>query len=182
MLARIAPIVCFLLLCCLLFTVLISSPRVAPVSQIVGQKVPSITLEKVDLEQAGAPMPRLPLALPTGSGYLITFFASWCGPCKMEMPELARLQKQYGVPVIGVAWQDSPTTLRIMHHTTPLPYRSVLLDAKGEAALAFGLLGVPESYMVDAEGVIRGHYIGMLMPHDIDTIGHQLSTPAGHAR
>ncbi len=182
MLMRLLPLFLLAAVCGLFFGKLLGQAPSVPQENMVGQPVPHLLLTKLDFVHPVNQEMTVPLALPTGNGYVINFFASWCAPCKLEMPELARLQRQYGVPVIGIAWKDTPQALHGMQVATTHAYRSVLLDPEGKSALALGLTAVPETFAVDANGTIVAHYTGMLSGEDVDAIGKLLSRPVAHAK
>jgi cytochrome c biogenesis protein CcmG/thiol:disulfide interchange protein DsbE len=108
--------------------------------------------------------------LPPGPGFtnrdivqpvLLNFFASWCIPCVQESPVLLRLHKQ-GVPIWGIAYRDKPDATAGFLHRNGDPYERVGMDPEGSAGQAFGLLGVPETWLVDARGMLRWHWTGGL--------------------
>jgi len=96
---------------------------------------------------------------------LINFFASWCNPCAAEMPELGALKKQFPkLNMQGIAWNDSPKTLNgwlIEHHN---PFDKTWLDETGDATIALGIRGIPETLIVDKKGMVRYRLSGGLTP------------------
>lgn len=96
---------------------------------------------------------------------VINFFASWCTPCAAEMPELGQFKKKYpDVALHGVAWNDDPKTLAVWLKKNGNPFRTVWLDPNGNATMALGLKGVPETIVVDAKGEVRYRLTGPLTP------------------
>jgi cytochrome c biogenesis protein CcmG, thiol:disulfide interchange protein DsbE len=96
---------------------------------------------------------------------LINFFASWCSPCAEEMSELAALKKQFpNVRFVGIAWNDSPKTLNAWLKKHNNPFEKTWLDAKGDATIALGIRGIPETIIVDANGTMRYRLSGALTP------------------
>jgi len=82
-----------------------------------------------------------------GRVVLVNFFASWCLPCKAEQP-LLQIVSQQGIAVIGIAFKDKASSLGD-------PYSLVMQDRDGRTAAHYGVSGVPDSFLVDPQGVIR---------------------------
>ena len=89
---------------------------------------------------------------------LLNFFASWCTPCLAEHPLFMRLAQRDGATVIGVAWKNKPEEARAWLERLGNPYRQLLFDQDGKQALDWGLSGVPETYLVDGQGIVRLHF------------------------
>ena len=87
---------------------------------------------------------------------MINFFASWCVPCRVEHPVLMRLAQQDHMPLYGIAYKDKPADSSRLLANFGDPYRQVGVDRTGGSALNFGVYGVPETYVIDSNGVIRG--------------------------
>jgi cytochrome c biogenesis protein CcmG/thiol:disulfide interchange protein DsbE len=94
---------------------------------------------------------------------LINFFASWCTPCAEEMPELEALKKEHSnLQIIGIAWNDDPATLKKWLKKYGNPFQSIWVDNDGNATIALGIKGIPESFIVDSEGMVRYRLAGVL--------------------
>ena len=98
-----------------------------------------------------------------GQVTVINVFASWCASCAAEMPELAVLKKDYPeVQFFGIAWNDKPEMLNGWLKKHGRPFHSVWLDPEGNATITLGLKGVPETLVIDREGMIRYRLAGPL--------------------
>jgi cytochrome c biogenesis protein CcmG, thiol:disulfide interchange protein DsbE len=129
-------------------------PHVTPTA-LVGKATPDLTLPRLD---DGSRVPLRPLAKgPT----LVNFYASWCAPCADEAPALMALKAE-GVRIIGVAYKDEPANTSAFLDRFGNPYQTVLMDRDGLGAVEFGVTGAPETYAVDAGGVIRAKTAGPL--------------------
>ena len=113
----------------------------------VGQVLPDVTLPALD---GGAPV-RLHGAVQPAT--LVNFYASWCAPCIQEAPTLMALKAE-GVRIVGVAWKDDPAKTRQHLARHGDPYALTLVDRDGRAGVEFGVSGVPETYLVGADGTI----------------------------
>jgi cytochrome c biogenesis protein CcmG/thiol:disulfide interchange protein DsbE len=141
-------------------------PKVEPAA-LVGKPLPDVTL--ADLGD-GAPV-RL-RALAAGKPLVVNFFASWCAPCEVEAPQLNALAAQ-GVRIVGVAYKDEPAKTRAFLARLGDPYAARLVDAKGRAGIEFGLTGVPETYLVGADGTVMEKHAGPLTPADVKRLAEK---------
>ena len=132
-------------------------PNVQP-KALVGKPVPALSLPVLE---TGRPEP----VHPSGDAgpYLVNFFASWCAPCEVEHPVLMDL-KTRGVAVVGIAYKDAPANTEAFLGRLGDPFSRKLLDRDGRAGLEFGVTGVPETYLVGANGVILAKHTGELTP------------------
>jgi cytochrome c biogenesis protein CcmG/thiol:disulfide interchange protein DsbE len=119
-------------------------------SALIGQPVPQFELPPLDPAAQ-----KLATKDATGQVAVINFFASWCLPCKAEHPLLFALGKDYGVPVYGIAFKDRPADTAAYIKDMGSPYTKIGLDESGRTSLDFGLMGVPETFIVDKTGIIR---------------------------
>ena len=117
----------------------------------------------------GKPAPPLPitplndtLAKPLqefqGRPVLINFMASWCAPCRAEAPALEALSQQ--LPVIGIAYKDKPEDTDAFLRQYGNPFSQIAVDFEGQAALRWGLYGVPETYILNKQGKIILRHAG----------------------
>lgn len=115
--------------------------------------------------RAGAAAPALPVAdwaEKSARGLvLVNFFASWCLPCAEEQPVLARLARETGLRVYGIAYKDKPeaTALFLARHGDP--FTEVGYDPAGSAAIEWGVYGVPETYVL-RDGKVVWRHVGVL--------------------
>ena len=141
------------------------NPSALP-SALIGQPVPQFDLPPLDPAAA-----KLATADVTGHVTVINFFASWCLPCKAEHPLLFALGKDYGVPVYGIAFKDKPEATAAYIQEMGSPYAKIGLDESGRTSLDFGLMGVPETFIVDKSGIVRYR---LPMPLDPDKIRDEI--------
>jgi cytochrome c biogenesis protein CcmG/thiol:disulfide interchange protein DsbE len=119
-------------------------------SALIGKPAPAFELPPLD--PAAAKLVSNDVA---GHVTVINFFASWCLPCKAEHPLLFELGKEYGVPVYGIAFKDRPADTAAYIKEMGSPYTKIGLDESGRTSLDFGLMGVPETFILDKAGIVR---------------------------
>ena len=90
---------------------------------------------------------------------LENFFASWCVPCIIEHPQLMRLSRE-GVAIFGIAYKDKPADSLQFIRRHGNPFQRLAKDEPGRVAIDWGLYGVPETYLLDRQGIIRWRYAG----------------------
>jgi DsbE subfamily thiol:disulfide oxidoreductase len=120
--------------------------------------------------------PAAPIADYRGHVTLVNFFASWCVPCRAEQPLLAELSPH--VTVIGLAYKDTPGAVAAYLASQGNPYARTIADPHGDTAAAFGVSGVPDSFLVDRHGIIRYRVAGPLTPshlRDIEQLAAKLA-------
>lgn len=128
-------------------------------SPLIGQPVPAIELELLAGDDT------LDFTDLQGDIVIVNFWASWCFPCRGEHPALTAVARDYrdrGVSVVGVVYQDEPGPVNAFLNDLGRGgdnYRYVL-DPNSRAAVEFGVFGVPETYFVDAGGIIVGKIQG----------------------
>lgn len=102
------------------------------------------------------------LARLRGKVVLLNFWATWCAPCQAEMPEFSKWQKQYGprgLQVVGISMDDSQAPVRKLVGRLKVDYPIAMGDVK-LGNLYGGVLGLPLTYLIDRQGVVRGRFQG----------------------
>lgn len=145
------------------------NPHVEP-HAMVGKPMPDETLASLD---DGRPV-RL-RELTKNGPVVVNFFASWCGPCEIEAPTLMTL-KARKVPMIGIAYEDAPQNTQAFLNRLGDPFEARLVDRHGQAGVDFGVTGVPETYLVGADGVIKRKWTGPLDDSDAQALVAATST------
>jgi cytochrome c biogenesis protein CcmG/thiol:disulfide interchange protein DsbE len=102
-----------------------------------------------------------------GRPYVINMFASWCTPCRAEHPQLMALQAS-SVEIVGVAYKDEPEATAGFLSDLGNPFSAVAMDPEGRFGLELGLVGVPETFVIGADGTIRAVYRGPLTGEAIE--------------
>ena len=108
-----------------------------------------------------------------GQPRLLNIWASWCLPCIAEAPHLESLERQ-GVEIVGVAIRDRPEDIARFLAQHGNPYSRIGRDDLSEVQLAIGSSGVPETFVIDGEGVIRYQHIGDVRASDVPVLLAQL--------
>ena len=95
---------------------------------------------------------------------VVNFFASWCVPCIAEHPQITALSRDYGLPVHGITYNDAPADTLAWLRRYGDPYDRVASDETRQSGVLWGITGVPETYIIDAQGAIRFKYAGPITP------------------
>jgi cytochrome c biogenesis protein CcmG/thiol:disulfide interchange protein DsbE len=97
---------------------------------------------------------------------LVNVFASWCVPCRVEHPVLMKLAES-GVAIYGINYKDPPDQAKAWLAEMGDPFAKIGADRNGRVAIEWGSYGVPETFVVDAEGRIRHRYVGPIQARDL---------------
>ena len=134
-------------------------------SALVGRPAPSLKAPALRPGEAALS----DALLHTGKPVLVNFFASWCTPCLAEQPLLERLAKKEGVTIIGVAWKNKPEEARAWLERLGDPFAAAGYDLDGSMAVNWGLSGVPETFLIDAKGIVRLHIRAAILEKDVES-------------
>ena len=140
------------------------SDRTIP-SRLIGQPVPQFALQPALPGRPGLSS----AMLAQGEPRIVNIFASWCIPCRAEAPQLEAIARR-GVPIDGIAVRDRPQDLAGFLAGYGDPFRAIGADNDRRVQLALGSAGVPETFVVDGNGIIRHQHIGAIMPEDVPAI------------
>ncbi|HEX5353574.1 MAG TPA: DsbE family thiol:disulfide interchange protein [Rhodanobacteraceae bacterium] len=131
-------------------------------SPLIDKPAPAFRLPRLD-----HPTQFVTKSQMLGRPYLLNVFASWCFACGEEHPTLMAYGSKFGIPLIGYDYKDAPRDARSWLHRHGDPYHEVITDQSGTTSLNFGIYGAPETYLIDAHGIIRYKHIGPLTPEVI---------------
>ncbi|WP_027283435.1 DsbE family thiol:disulfide interchange protein [Rubritepida flocculans] len=136
------------------------NPRGVP-SALIGRPPPEFALPAVE----GAGLPALSSADLRGLArpVVVNFWASWCVPCIIEHPQLMALSRE-GVPVLGINYKDRAADARGFLARHGNPYQRLGADEPGRVSIDWGVYGVPETYILDRQGIIRWRWAGPITP------------------
>ncbi|WP_075184641.1 DsbE family thiol:disulfide interchange protein [Teredinibacter haidensis] len=149
------PLVIFVVLATFLWRGLSIDPGHLP-SALIDKPVPDFKLPNLqDLEQ------QLSNEDFIGEPYLLNVWATWCPSCRVEHPFLLKLAEQ-GVKIVGLNYKDENEPARQLLETFADPYHANVVDSDGRLGLDLGVYGAPETFIVDAEGIIRYKHVGVV--------------------
>ncbi|HVI55789.1 MAG TPA: DsbE family thiol:disulfide interchange protein [Luteibacter sp.] len=133
------------------------------VSPLIDKPAPAFALPVLD--DAARTVTKTSLL---GKPYFLNVFASWCIECVHEHPILMTQMKQLGLPLVGFNYKDDPqaATAWLAEHGNP--FDVIVADREGRSAIDFGVYAAPETFLVDAKGVIRYKRIGPITPEVLD--------------
>jgi cytochrome c biogenesis protein CcmG/thiol:disulfide interchange protein DsbE len=161
MMRFILPLVIFLVLAAFLYVGLDLNPREVP-SPLVGKPAPAFTLP-----QLHDPKKQFSPAEMKGKVWLLNVWASWCVSCREEHPVLMALSRQNIVPIYGLDYKDKKEDGEQWLSRGGDPYTLSVMDADGRIGIDYGVYGVPETYVIDKQGVIRYKQIGPVTPQNL---------------
>ncbi|ERS91283.1 hypothetical protein Q671_17040 [Halomonas sp. PBN3] len=104
-----------------------------------------------------------------GQVTLVNVWAEWCPTCKEEMPQLLTLAER-GVRLVGINYKDTRVKGREFLDEFGDPFEVNIFDPDGDLGFELGVYGVPETFLVDAEGIIRYKHTGYITPEDVERV------------
>lgn len=157
------PLIIFLVMAGLFLVVLQKinmgeyDPKDIP-SELIGEALPRIELDNL-LDASD----KVLSSDYQGKTWLLNVWGSWCAQCWHEHPYLMALSRQ-GVPIVGINWRDDVSDALAMLRSEGNPFIEVGFDPKSDAVIDLGVYGAPETFLVDAEGMIRVKHKGPMTP------------------
>lgn len=152
------PAILFFALALLFWRGLFGDPSIVP-SALIGKPAPEFRLPAIE----GMNLPGLSRSdLGQGKVTVVNVWASWCAPCREEHPALLELSKRADIVLVGIDNKDDPENARRFLGTLGNPYAAIGSDSDGRATIDWGTYGVPETFIVDGQGIIRYKLIGGL--------------------
>jgi cytochrome c biogenesis protein CcmG, thiol:disulfide interchange protein DsbE len=155
----IVPVLLFAGLAFFLFHSLVAPPPGELQSALIGKPAPDVRSPPLDAKTQGFGPSDF-----HGHVTVVNVFASWCVPCRAEAPLLSALANLKGVSLYGLVYKDTPEKARAFLSDVGNPFSRVGLDRSGTAGIEWGIYGVPETFVVDADGIVRLRYAGPLTP------------------
>ena len=157
----ILPFVIFMIVAIFLFVGLGLNPHEVP-SPLVGKPAPAFSLP-----QLHEPDKQFSLQDMKGKVWLFNVWASWCTACEHEHPVFMDLARQNLVPILGMDYKDKREDGIAWLRRGGDPYSLIVSDVEGRVGIDYGVYGVPETYLIDKQGVIRYKHIGMVTEKDL---------------
>lgn len=133
-------------------------------SALIGKPVPEFALPAVQGTDKG-----LSSADLKGQVSIVNVFASWCVPCRVEHPLWEEVAATGGVPIYGINYKDKPENAAAWLAALGNPYARTGADLQGRVGIDFGVYGVPETFVVDANGIIQLKFIGPVDRNALET-------------
>lgn len=164
------PLAVFLALAGLFLTQLGKDASRVP-SPLIGKEIPKFALPAL----AGVNLPGFDdRELRQGKVTIVNVFASWCGPCRDEHPQLMQLAadktlQAKGVRIFGLNYKDSAANAKRFLDSLGNPYIRIGVDGAGRAAIDWGVYGVPETFVVKGDGTIAYKFIGPISSEALKT-------------
>jgi len=132
-------------------------------SEMIGNAAPTVNL--ADLRADPAPVDA---DFANGQVQLVNFWASWCAPCRAEAPLLDRMANEMGIPIIGINYKDQPAQAKAFLRQYGDPFTKIGADSSGRNAIDWGVTGLPETFVLDGNGLILLRYTGPITQSVLD--------------
>jgi len=154
------PLIIFLSLVILLYNGLGKNTRLLP-SALIDKPVPKFSVPSLMTNQI------INNETLIGQMYLLNVWASWCPNCRVEHPMITEFARQKIIPVYGLNYKDENTAANQWLKQFGNPYKDILVDIDGLVGIDFGVYGAPETFLIDAKGIIRHKIVGELNPQNL---------------
>lgn len=164
MLKYVIPLLLFIVMAVFLALGLKLDPREIP-SPLIDKPAPEFSLPVL-----GNPDRTLSKVDMAGKVWLLNVWASWCFSCREEHPVLNQLAQRHVVPIVGLNYKDEPGAARQWLGQLGNPYNVSIMDPEGRTGIDYGVYGVPETFVIDKQGMIRYKHTGPVSSKDVQEI------------
>jgi cytochrome c biogenesis protein CcmG, thiol:disulfide interchange protein DsbE len=164
MLKFIIPLVLFIVLAVFLALGLKGKPGEIP-SPLLNKPAPVFSAPKLI-----APNEKLSPADFKGKVWLFNVWASWCVSCRAEHPVINQLAQQQAAIIVGLNYKDDLAAAKLWLETLGNPYNDSVMDADGRIGIDWGVYGVPETFVMDKQGMVRYKHTGPVTEEDVQQI------------
>lgn len=152
----VVPVIVFLLLAGVLYVGVVHSPdKSTMTSALLGKPAP-----KFELPILGDAVNKLSSAQLAGRPWVLNVWATWCVACRDEHAVLLDIARQQRVLIVGLDWRDDDDDAQQWLQKLGNPYSVVIADREGRTAIDFGVYGAPETFFIDAAGVVQYRHVG----------------------
>jgi cytochrome c biogenesis protein CcmG/thiol:disulfide interchange protein DsbE len=148
------PLVAFVLMAGLLGYGLRLDPKLVP-SPLIDKQAPAFSLAMLD-----QPARKLSTADMVGQVWILNVWASWCVSCRAEHKVISALARRNLVSVVGLNYKDEPAAAERWLQQFGNPYTTSVMDLDGRVGIDWGVYGVPETFVIGADGLIKYKHIG----------------------
>ena len=162
------PLLAFLALATLFFFRLgAGDPSHLP-SALIGHPAPTTDLPPLaGIERDGKAVPGLSNATFAGAVTLVNVWASWCVPCRDEVPQLEQLSKDKRIQLVGINYKDAPADARRFLNRFGNPFLAAGVDSTGRTSIDWGVYGVPENFLIGRDGRIAYKLVGPITAENL---------------
>ena len=157
------PLVVFVVLAIFLGRGLSLDPKEIP-SPLINKAAPVFTLSQLEKPEQMIGSENL-----RGQVWILNVWASWCVACRDEHPVLVEFSKSGVVPIYGLNYKDQREPALAWLQQFGNPYTASIFDEKGRVGIDFGVYGVPETFVIDKQGIIRYKKTGPVTPETIQS-------------
>lgn len=140
-------------------------PVFAPAADEADKKYPTLEVGAVPFDELGKDIDgnKVTISEHHGKVVIVSFWASWCGPCRKELPILANIAKKVGpdhLKVISINFQDEQKPFKVIADALKTLPITILRDANGKAARKFQVKGIPRMIIIDRDGKVAADHTG----------------------
>jgi cytochrome c biogenesis protein CcmG/thiol:disulfide interchange protein DsbE len=128
-------------------------------SVLIGRPAPEFNLP--DFANPGSTISN---ANFSGKPYVLNVWATWCVTCRYEHEALMEISRQQEVPIVGLNWKDEPALATEWLERLGNPYDVIAVDKPGHTAIDFGVTAAPETFLIDANGIVQYRLAGAMTP------------------
>ncbi len=160
MIKALIPLILFIGLIIVFFNAMKNHTRVLP-SVLIDKPVPKFQLPSLMNNEI------ITDDSLKGQMYLLNVWGSWCPECRLEHPMITEFVRQDIIPVYGFNYKDEPADAKRWLTQFGNPYKDIIVDINGRVGMDFGVYGAPETFLIDAKGIIRHKIVGSVTPQNI---------------
>ena len=154
------PVVVFAALAGVLYIGVVHSPNKSTMtSALLGKPAPLFKLPAL-----GDSSKIIASADLAGHPWVLNVWGTWCGECRVEHEALLAIAAENRVPLIGLNWRDEDAAAAQWLTELGNPYSAVAVDREGRTAIDFGVYGAPETFFIDAHGLVQYRHVGAMTP------------------